>query len=301
MPIPLAVWLGLGAFAGSQLQRAQSRADIRRQNEYNDPVSQLERLRAANLPYAAMTDSISGNQSQLPESENSVLRGIEQGLQATMMKKQMELTDAQIKATEQQAEQTRAATQKTWVEALRQKTASDKELDSVYNYDLMGGDGLTLPQGSSNQVANLVRQQQASKVEQYLKHNQSEAIQLEMDVKRAKLPHEIKEIKTRINNMINEMGIRTEDLKIRQGMYPLQQEETRQRIGNLKLEAGMYPIRYHQGIISNQILEQQRNANSVLDSLINSMKKDGMSLEEAFFHSIFTGKFNINPLQLRMQ
>jgi len=61
-----------GQFAMGQIQRMQSQADIRRQNEYNSPIQAIGRLQKAGLPYAAYEHGQTGNQSAIPETNKSI-------------------------------------------------------------------------------------------------------------------------------------------------------------------------------------------------------------------------------------
>lgn len=97
----------IGNIAGSAIERGQSRRAIERQNEYNLPKNQVQRITEAGLPYAAMTNAISGNQSHVQETRSS---GIHEGIQdyasTRMQTKQLELIEAQIQATKTQAAKT---------------------------------------------------------------------------------------------------------------------------------------------------------------------------------------------------
>lgn len=99
-----------GAIGGAALTRGGSRKAIDRQNEYNKPINQLQRLREAGLPHAAFVNGQAGNQSQAQIAESGVGEGIQNGIntfiQTSMQKKQIELLDAQIQATKAQAAKT---------------------------------------------------------------------------------------------------------------------------------------------------------------------------------------------------
>lgn len=100
-----------GSLAGSALSRGGSRRAIDRQNEYNKPINQIARLKEAGLPYAAFANTTAGQQSQVqPYTESGLGEGIKGGIEryfmTTMQAKQIELLDAQIKATEAQAAKT---------------------------------------------------------------------------------------------------------------------------------------------------------------------------------------------------
>lgn len=53
----------IGAFTSAAVQQGQ----VNRMNRYNDPRSQLQRLNAAGLPFAAFSQGQAGNQSTLPD------------------------------------------------------------------------------------------------------------------------------------------------------------------------------------------------------------------------------------------
>lgn len=100
-----------GALGGAALARGGSRRAIREQNEYNHPKNQLQRIREAGLPAAAMFGGAhAGNQSVVAESESGVGEAIRGGIDSyistTMQKKQLELMQAQIEATKAGKEKT---------------------------------------------------------------------------------------------------------------------------------------------------------------------------------------------------
>lgn len=87
-----------------------------------------------------------------------------------------------------------------------------------------------------------------------------------------------KDIEKFIKSNQNRMLQLERDIKASQ--WPLITEEIRNRVYNLILQSNLYA--------------QEINRNSVIDSLINQIKKDGMSMGEAFMHSILTGGIRAN-------
>lgn len=118
IPLLAAGLTAAGSIGGAALSRGGSRRAIDRQNEYNSPKNQVQRLREAGLPYAALTNSISGNQSQTQAYTESgfgeaIGGGIDKFIQTTQQKKAIEAIDAQINATNAQAEATHSQREKT--------------------------------------------------------------------------------------------------------------------------------------------------------------------------------------------
>lgn len=297
LPWPEIIMAG-GQLIGGLFNRGGSRGAINRQNEYNSPLEQVKRLREAGLPMAAMTGAGAGNQSQAQtETGSGISEGINTYIQTSLQRKQMDLIEAQIRVQDAQEKALQAGTEKTWVEALREKTASDKELDSVYNYDLIEGTGNVQPEGTTNQIGNIVREQNLRTAQQYLSENQSKAIQLEMDIKKQRNPIEVQEIRTRIDKMLTDMGVQIADLNMRKSKFPLEMQKMRYEIGNLRQEGILQQQRFKQGYKNLQLSDQHINRDSVIDSLINGMKKNGMTIGEAIGHSIFAGQLQLNPIR----
>lgn len=118
IPLLAAGLTAAGSIGGSALSRGGSRRAIDRQNEYNEPKNQVQRLREAGLPYAALTNSISGNQSQTQSYTESGVGeamggGIDKFIQTTQHRKAIDAIDAQINATNAQTDATNAQREKT--------------------------------------------------------------------------------------------------------------------------------------------------------------------------------------------
>lgn len=110
MPIPfIALLPSIMSALGMGAQHFGSRNAINRQNRYNDPASQVKRMREAGLPMAALDGTAqAGSQSQaqptnFQEGTNQMANEISKHALTNMQKKQMELIDAQIQATGAQA------------------------------------------------------------------------------------------------------------------------------------------------------------------------------------------------------
>lgn len=97
----------VGPIVGGAIDSGRNKRAIERQNEYNHPKNQVQRIREAGLPYAALTGSTSGNQSQVQEIAPSGIReGIQDYVSTTMNRKQIELIQAQTEAAQAQARKT---------------------------------------------------------------------------------------------------------------------------------------------------------------------------------------------------
>lgn len=118
MPIPFAALLpAIAGVAGAFIQRGQSRADIRRQNQYNSPINQVNRIRQAGLPMAAMGNNISNQQSALPQTNDAGLSNIGNyaTTQHTLM--QVKALEQEIRSKKVQADKDEAIL--TWLQELR--------------------------------------------------------------------------------------------------------------------------------------------------------------------------------------
>lgn len=81
MPIPFAALIpAIAGIAGGLIQRGQSRRDIGRQNQYNSPLAQVNRTRAAGLPMASLGNNIASQQSSLPITNDGGLTQTGQSL-----------------------------------------------------------------------------------------------------------------------------------------------------------------------------------------------------------------------------
>lgn len=305
-PITLAaIATGAASLIGGAANRGGSRRAIREQNEYNSPANQLARIKEAGLPAAAYFggSQSAGNQMNIPDTDTkigeSVKGGIDTYIQASMQKKQLELIQAQI-------DKTNADKDNVNVQTDIQTVNYDLLRDKAYNYDLASGDGLTgTAIGGSNQIANAIREQEIKKATNYLVNNQGKAIDLEMDIKKAKTPLEIREVETRIKAMLQDMNIKWEDLAIRksdlnmrQQRFPLEQQELGQKIANMKLEAGLYPLREHQMVLNNRMLYSQTLINKMTDRIVRQVQEGGIGIGEAIVNSILFGRMNLNPINL---
>jgi len=96
-----AVIPGIGAQASAQMQRRWALDDLERQNEYNSPAAQLQRLKAAGLPAASFFSGGVSSQSDMPRSSNvDPTLGYAEGVQNFM---QNRMQQAQIRAIEANA------------------------------------------------------------------------------------------------------------------------------------------------------------------------------------------------------
>lgn len=101
----------IGDALSGLIQRGQSRADIRRQNEYNDPASQLQRLRDAGLPMAAMGNNIANTQSALPQTNQKGLSGLQNYATNQINQKQLALLTEEIRLKKTEADKNEAETE----------------------------------------------------------------------------------------------------------------------------------------------------------------------------------------------
>lgn len=98
-------WPALIAAFASIGGTAASANNIRRQNEYNDPASQAQRVRDAGLPMAFLTGGSAGNQSALPDTSGIKEAGGHIANYAVNQSqlKSLQLLDAEIKLKENEA------------------------------------------------------------------------------------------------------------------------------------------------------------------------------------------------------
>lgn len=179
MPIPLAVILAGLTAGGGILNRWMGTQDIKRQNLYNTPANQVRRLREAGLPYAAMTDAISGNQSQVPENPDFIKDGIGSYVQNTMMQKQLELLEVQIRKEAGLAEQ-------AWKDAGLKANLLTRDNEQLqYDINAEGLDDMQFPSGipPSNLVRKEVRQRKIAETELLSKVLDNELKGMEMKLK----------------------------------------------------------------------------------------------------------------------
>lgn len=167
----------VGPIAAGAIERGQNRRAIERQNEYNKPINQLARLREAGLPFAAFSDTAAGNQSQPQESTSP---GIGEGIQAyasnLMLKKQIELIEAQIRTEKARGE-------REWVNAFRDTIKRDLEHD-MFQYDsAITSDDLNPIGQVSNQVRKEVRTRNYQETQRKLEMHREEIARIESMVK----------------------------------------------------------------------------------------------------------------------
>lgn len=155
----------IGPVLGGALDRGASRRAIERQNEYNKPINQLARLREAGLPFAAMTNAISGNQSQPAETASSGLERLSDYSSTRVSQIQLDLIKAQIDAT-------KAMEQKTLQEA--QGQAQDNQLQVL---DPKAGEPISF--GARQQSEQLKGQE----LDNWIKENHGRISQIEAEVK----------------------------------------------------------------------------------------------------------------------
>lgn len=91
-----------GAIGSAALQQKYALRNWERQNQYNSPKSQVQRLKEAGLPLATMFGGQGGSTSESIPTPNvdstlGAAEGIQKGMLFTMQKKQMELLDQQIR------------------------------------------------------------------------------------------------------------------------------------------------------------------------------------------------------------
>lgn len=105
-PITLAALISAGTSIGSSIfNREQSKRDIDRQNAYNSPIQQVARLKEAGLPMAALTDGHAGSQSALPQTSGQGIKdALGSFITTQLQKKQIELMEAQIRKTNEEAQ-----------------------------------------------------------------------------------------------------------------------------------------------------------------------------------------------------
>lgn len=115
---------------GGAGQHFSDRNAINRQNRYNDPASQVARLREAGLPLSALDGTAqAGNQSNTPQSHiGETANEISKFTGTMVQRKQLELMEAQIEAT-------KATTRKTNEEG--QKIMNENQ---IYTMDPTAGD-----------------------------------------------------------------------------------------------------------------------------------------------------------------
>lgn len=92
----------LGSLASAALQRGWAIKDRDYQNNYNLPINQVKRLRAAGLPLASMFSGSGGSQSAETKSSNvdpllGTAKGIDNYFTNQMQRKQMQMLDEQIR------------------------------------------------------------------------------------------------------------------------------------------------------------------------------------------------------------
>lgn len=188
----------VGGLAGGAIERGQSRRAIERQNEYNKPINQLARLREAGLPFAAMTDAISGNQSQPQETGPSGLGQIEKFNTTRQMQKTMELLEAQI-------DKTKAEGEGAWKDAGLKANALTLSNDML-EYQI-SSDGLDTDLGPySRQIQGVRRQRQREEFEMIAKG-------LENDILEITKKYKGDEMQAHINNLLDQNKLLQQQFK----------------------------------------------------------------------------------------
>lgn len=236
--------LGMGA------SHFSNRNAINRQNRYNDPAMQVQRLREAGLPLTALDGTAqAGNQSQAQPSPNYEEGGRELGnnirefLMTAQQKKQMQLIDEQINTQ-------KAVTMKEWALAL------EADVNAKRNNELL---------------QDQLRTDIPDNTKLYPHTQGGPNTNMAQDLVRARRLQEM-EISAREANVWvnkNEALLKGLEYSIRKDLYDkgLITAETEARIRQMMANAGL--------------TEQQIRQNGLMDILINKMSEDGISAGDA--------------------
>lgn len=158
----------VGAVGAAFLQRKWALKDLERQNAYNHPRAQKERLRQAGLPLATMFGGQGGSTSEQPQNTQvdpslGTAKGLESFYQNRMQTKQQQLMDEQMSQiasskalTDQQTLTEKARTMREWANALNDRVNSQRN-NETFNYEMFDNLGKGSMEGWSGQDTNLVR------------------------------------------------------------------------------------------------------------------------------------------------
>lgn len=236
IPAAIAAASGVGNFISGAQRRQQQQHDIAEQNKYNSPAEQLKRLREAGLPYGAFESGQAGTQSALPEANaalnNFGSESLTNFMTTHLQLKQIELLDAQIKNTQEEA----------------QGKAIDNQVKQL---DPFAGE----PVSYAARKAKLEVQMQQ--------------LQYDMSANR----YEMEKIDYEVKKSLNSTGHLT--------------GEVRQRVANM-----WWSMKSIQ-----QAYRNTENATKAFNVMIEQLEKGGMSVGEAFIHSLMTGGIrNFTPM-----
>lgn len=219
-------------FLGSQIERAQSRGDIARQNAYNSPTQQIARLREAGLPNAALLNGgpSTGNQTSLPSTNKSLSNYITSQTQL----KQLDILKAEIRLKNAQADE--ADARRDWLLNGYGETIKPTNLTEGLQTGLGIQKGQQVAQGFANAISeatakntpyklSLENQEQEQRIMNAIQSYSTESIKQEG----YKLDNAIKEIEKRwtpsmnaakLNGILLENGIKVQE----QGLKAIQLE-----------------------------------------------------------------------------
>lgn len=93
----------VGAIGSAALQQRYALKNWNRQNAYNTPKAQIQRLKEAGLPLATMFGGSGGSSSSPIPTPNvdptlGAAEGLQKGMMASMQKKQLELLDQELRS-----------------------------------------------------------------------------------------------------------------------------------------------------------------------------------------------------------
>lgn len=293
-----------GSIGGAALSRGGSRRAIDRQNEYNEPINQLQRIREAGLPYAAFAQGQAGNQSQAQAyTESGIGEGIKGGIdtfiQTTQQKKAIEAIDAQIEATNAQRDKTNA--EKDTILYDLQMKQRDPTMDGTsyvertqsmeYEYRQLQNE-MARMNNDFRLIENVVQRDLyydgtlTNTARQQLKNlmMQSKTMQKQIDLASTQIKA------NDIQNMLNEGLLKSGVLSAK----------AHAELENL----GLLSSKYRQDLVRGD-MEISRLSNTtkyelaqqkVLMKLIEGLEKNGLTVSDAFFHTLLTGGFRIGNL-----
>lgn len=304
IPLIAALVTAGGTIGGAAISRGASRGAIRRQNEYNLPVNQVRRLAEAGLPHAAMINAQAGNQSQAqPYTESGVGEAIQGGIQnyiqTTQQKKAIEAIDAQIEATNAQRDKTLA--EKNTIEFDLSMKQEDPTLGTgtsyvsrtqnlEYEYRQLQNE-MARMNNDFRLIENVVQRDLyydgtlTNTSRQQLKNlmMQSKTMQKQIDLAATQIKA------NDIQNMLNE-GL------LKEGVLSA---KAKAELNNLIVHGDLQSERIRQDI-QKGYTEQLRLSNAttyelaqqkILMQLIRGLEKNGLSVSDAFFHTLLTGGF----------
>lgn len=150
----------IGDVIGGELARGQSRRDIARQNAYNHPAQQAQRLREAGLPLALMTGTASGNQSALPQTSGQSIGGgvgkIANYITTQTQLKQLEILKEEARLKRSEADKNQAETD--WLLSGRGIDRAGTNLTSNLRTQQLGAQLGTKAQEIANNIQSAISQ-----------------------------------------------------------------------------------------------------------------------------------------------